>query len=361
MKPLHLTSISEQVAAHLREEILTGGLVGEMPGAKSLAARLGVNHKTVDAAALLLEKERLLHPQGPGKPRRIVVPSNAPTRALQVAILLYDPDDAKHHYMIDIRDRLVQSGHQAAFAPTTLSELKMDLSRIKRLTQRHPADAWIVQAASREVLEWFSQQPFHAFGLFGRFRNVPIASAGTSKEPAVVAALRELHELGHRKIVMIVQEEQILPHPGPIPRIFLDTLDELGIPSGRYNLPYWQMGADNFRQCLDSLFQHTPPTALFIPEAPMFIAALQHLAYKGIMAPDQVSMICHDPSPAFSWCCPEISHISFDLNPCIRRVLEWAKNVAANKEDKRQVLSKSVFVRGGTIGPPAKAISPRKK
>jgi hypothetical protein len=72
-------------------------------------------------------------------------------------------------------------------------------------------------------------------------------------------------------------------------------------------------------------------------------------------------MICHDPSPAFSWCYPEISHISFDLNPCIRRVLEWAKNVAANKEDKRQVLSKSVFVRGGTIGPPAKAISPRNK
>lgn len=360
MKTLHLMSIAEQVAAYLREEILTGGLAGNMPGAKVLAASLGINHKTVDAAAVLLEREGLLRNQGTGRPRRIVLPDRAPTSALRVAILLGDPEDAKVHFMIDIRDKLIQLGHQAVFAPKTLTEMKMDLPRIKKLVARHPADAWIVQAANREVLEWFSQQPFHAFGLFGRFRNVPIASAGTMKGPAVKDAVNQLHALGHSRIVMMAQEEHVLPNPSPIPRAFLEALDELGIRSSRYNLPNWQRTAESFRDCLDSLFQHTPPTALFLSEASLFIAAQQHLASKGIVAPEGVSMICHDPSSSFNWCYPKISHISYDLRPCIRRVLEWAKNIAAGKEDMRQVLSKSVFVRGGTIGPPAKAITPRK-
>lgn len=352
MKALNLQSISEQVAAHLRGQILTGGLAGEMPGAKSLAAILGINHKTVEVAALVLEREGLLVNQGSGKPRRIIRPDDAPTSALRVAILLCDPEDAKHHYMVEIRDRLIQRGHQATFATKSLSELKMDLSRIKRLTERHPADAWIVQSASREVTEWFSRQEFPAFGLFGRIRNVPIAGTGIIKDSAIRDAVNDLYQLGHRLMVMLVREEQCLPHPGPIARAFLEALESHGIHTGRYNLPHWQQGGDSFRRCLDALFQHSPPTALFIPEAPLFIAALQHLASRGIVAPQKVSMICHDPSSAFSFCGPEISHISYDLNPCIKRVIEWVQHVATGKPDQRQSLSKSVFVRGGTIGPP---------
>jgi len=322
MKPLQILTPSEQLVQYLETQILSGELTGSLPGAKALSRELGVNHKTVDVAFKVLEFRGHVRSQGSGKSRSIMPTSNTPNRALRVNILLGDPDDAKHHYMIEIRDKLVQRGHHAVFSDKTLAEMNMNLPRIQKLTERHPADAWIVQAADREVLEWFSQQPFHAFGLFGRFQTIPMSGAGTMKRSAVEDALRQLHALGHRRIVMIVQEEQIMPNPGPIPRRFLEVLNELGIPSGGYNLPYWQKGADSFRQCLDSLFQHTPPTALFIPEASLFVAAQQHLARKGIVAPEGVSMICHDPSPAFNWCHPEISHISYDLQPCIRRVLD---------------------------------------
>lgn len=352
MKPLQILTPSEQLVQYLEMQILSGELTGSLPGAKSLSKELGVNHKTVDVAFKVLEFRGLVRSQGSGKSRSIIPKSNVSRRALKVNILLGDPDDAKLYYMIEIRDKLIQLGHHAVFSDKTLAEMKMNLPRIKKLTEKDPADAWIVQAADREVLEWFSRQPFHAFSLFGRFQNIQIPGAGIMKGPAIENALRQLHALGHRRIVMIVQEEQIMPHPGPNARKFLDTLDELGIPSGRYNLPYWQMGGGSFRQCLDSLFQHTPPTALFIPEASLFIAAQQHLARKGIVAPEGVSMICHDPSPAFNWCHPEISHISYDLQPCIRRVLDWVRNISVGKDDLMQVLSKPVFVRGGTIGPP---------
>ena len=352
MKPLQVLSPTEQVAQYLEEQILSGDLMGEMPGMKTLSVSIGVNHKTAEGAVRLLESKGLVYSNGTGRKRSITPKNLTKRKPLKVSILLGDQDDSRHYYMVDLRDKLIQAGHRARFAPKSLSELGMNPSRIQNMVKRNPADAWIVQAASREVLEWFSQQTFPAFSLFGRFRNIPIPATGTSKEDAIREAVRELHQLGHRRIVMLVQEEQCLPYPGPIPRSFLEALEASGIRPGCYNLPYWQTDGDSFRQCLDSLFQHTPPTALFIPEAPLFIAAQQHLASKGIMAPHQVSMICHDPSSAFRFCGPEISHISYDLNPCIRRTVEWLKHVATGKPDQRQTLSKSFFVRGGTIGPP---------
>lgn len=352
MKPIQILTPTEQVALYLEQEIESGQLAGHLPGMKALSTNLGVNHKTVDGAVRILEGKGLVASNGTGRRRSIPAHRTSVRKALKVNILPYDPDDTKHHYMIQIRDQLLRAGHQAAFGPKSLTELRMDLSRIQNSIARNPADAWIVQSAGREVLEWFSRQDFPSFALFGRFRNVPLAAAGTGKEEAIADAVKQLHELGHRRIVMLVQEEQCLPHPASIPRQFLSALDKLGIPSGRYNLPYWQKGGESFRKCLDSLFQHTPPTALFIPEPPLFIAAQQHLARRGIVAPDQVSLICHDPSPVFHYCHPSIAHIGYDLVPCIKRVLEWTRNVASRKPDLRQVVSKSRFIPGGTIGPP---------
>ena len=55
------------MAAHLRSEILHGGLRDEIPGYRLLAERLGVNHKTMRAALGLLEKEEFLVSQGSGR------------------------------------------------------------------------------------------------------------------------------------------------------------------------------------------------------------------------------------------------------------------------------------------------------
>jgi len=352
MKPIHVLTPTEQVALHLENEISSGGISGDLPGMKSLSIRLGVNHKTVDGAVRILESKGLIQSNGTGKKRTITPQGATKTKALRVNILHYEPDDAKLHFMIDVRDRLNHAGHRAAFAPKSLTELKMDTGKIQGFIEKHPADAWIIQSAGREILEWFAQQPVPSFALFGRFRDVDVAATGTDKQQAVANAVRELHKMGHRRIVMLVQEEQCMPHPGLIPRAFLGALQELGIEHGRYNLPYWQKGSDSFRKCLDALFQHTPPTALFIPEPPLFIAAQQHLARKGIVAPERVSMICHDPSPAFHYCHPTISHFSYDLTPCIKRVTDWVKHVAMGKPDKRQLFTKAEFIRGGTIGPP---------
>jgi DNA-binding GntR family transcriptional regulator len=81
---LHFLSHAQQLAAHLRSEILQGKWSDSMPGILLLEKELGVNRNTIDAALKLLEKEGLLKGQGPGCKRRIVLQENHTTPALQV-------------------------------------------------------------------------------------------------------------------------------------------------------------------------------------------------------------------------------------------------------------------------------------
>lgn len=346
-----LHSHSEQLATYLKSELFRGRWSDLMPGILSLETELGVNRNTIHAALHLLEKEGLLESGGAGRPRRIVLPENFSPPSLRIVILLYEDADRATHYMVELLHAIQVAGHTAKFASKTLSDLGMDVKRVAKFVSRNFADAWIIKSGPREILEWFSEQPLHAFAFFGRRRQVAIPSVGPEKAEACAAAVRRLGELGHRRIAMLVREDRRKPKPGALEQTFLDTLKELGITPGAYNLPDWNNKPAGFHLCLDSLFKHTPPTALLIDEVPLFFAAQHHLAQRGIVAPRHVSMICLDADPWFAWFQPSISHISWSPDPMVRRVVDWANNVARGRGDRNKRTFKAEFVEGGTIGP----------
>ena len=356
MKPLRLISITEQVAAHLTEEITRGSLVGEMPGAKKLANQLGVNHKTIDAAAVLLENQGLLESQGVGKPRLIITPDEAARSAMHVAILTYEPESAQGSKIItELRHSLSNAGHTCTLSEKSQQELGWDVGKIARLVKKTKADAWIVQAGSREILEWFSQQPFPSLALYGRFLDIPVAAAGVMKVPAVIDALDQLTAYGHSRIVMLSRESDRLPIPGYAQKVFLEQLEARGIQAGAYNLPDWECTPEGLRKILDSLFQLTPPTALFITDVLLLFPAYAHLLRHGITAPEQVSLICSDERPEYTWCKPAIAHIRWDQYKIVRRILEWADKTSRGKEDLSQIFVDAEFFAGGSIGPAPKS------
>jgi DNA-binding LacI/PurR family transcriptional regulator len=339
-----------QVAGHLRREFLRGSLVGTMPGANTLAAELGINHKTVEAALRQLEEEGLLVSRGRGLRRRIVPPEKTSRSALRLAILPYDPDTRRKDYLLDLRHTLVEAGHVASFTSRTLMELNMKLPRIQRLVEETEADAWVVVSGSREVLEWFSRQPLPAFALFGRRREISIAGTGPDHVTANRVAVRRLIALGHRRIVLIERESQRATGPGKVERAIFRQMADHGLSTGAYNLPEWKDNPGDFYRMLDELFRVTPPTALIIAEPFLFHAARDHLARRGILAPGQVSLICSDADPTFAWSEPSIAHLSWDIRPVVRRIADWANDVASGKADLRQTLTRLDFIDGGTVG-----------
>ena len=344
-------STAVQLAAWLRQELVRGRWQGKMPGVLRLAGELGVARDSVEEALRELEREGVLRGQGRGRGRVIDLEGGGAARSLRVALMLYEAIDTHVHYIVELQHLLIEAGHQVIFAPQSLSDLRMDVQRVARMVGKIETDAWVVVAGSQEVLRWFAEQPTPALALFGRRRAVSIAGIGPDHLPAMLAALRRLIELGHRRIVTLVRPERRIPHPGHLERAILAEIAAKGIPVGPYNLPNWDGTREGLYRCLDELYQLTPPTALIIDEASIFIATQQHLARRGILAPQHVSLVCSEPDPAFAWFEPPITHIRWDSRPLVRRIVRWAANVARGKNDRRQSFTKAEFVEGGTIGP----------
>lgn len=351
MRPFIPLSTPAQLAAHLREEILRGALRDELPGHRLLAGRMGVNHKTMREALRLLEGQGFLVPQGGGRRCLIRLPEGRAPSGFRVTILPFEEEDRQVAYHRDILDRLDRAGHAVAFADKSLSDLDFDVKRLARFVRKHPTDAWVVVAGSRAVLEWFAEQPIPAFAMFGRSSGLPMAGATVRKSAGMADAVRRLVDYGHRRIVMLVREDRRKPYPGGLEQTYLDTLETLGIKTGSYNLPDWTDTVDDFHRCLDSLFGHTPPTALLIDEAPLFFAAQQFLAERNLVAPRDLSMLSLDQNVCFNWCRPSIAHIRWRSRPLVSRIVRWADNVARGGEDRRNTPIKAEFVDGGTIGP----------
>ena len=263
MRPVKVKTSSEQIADYLRKEILDRTWTKTLPGEAKLASELAIGHGTIKAALAQLEREGLLKSQGAGR-RRQIVSKQVPVKKLQVRILLYEPNDGGFDFMINLRHQLELAGHSVRYAAKTQVELSQSKKRIAALVKADQADAWIVQSGSKSVLEWFHKSGIPVFALFGRMRDLPIAGAGPDKATAMCELANWLVDLGHQRIAMLVRKERRYPKLGTSEQSFLDELSRRGIAVGTYNIPDWEDNPKGFRDCLESLFQVTPPTALFL-------------------------------------------------------------------------------------------------
>jgi DNA-binding LacI/PurR family transcriptional regulator/DNA-binding transcriptional regulator YhcF (GntR family) len=352
MKPLRIRSASEQLADFLKEEIRTRRWTGSMPGESWMVTHLQVGRDTVRAALAQLEKEGVLVSDGQGRRRKIVMSEDDFSRRnIRVRILHYEKDDHRRIDTSSLLAQLLEAGMDADFAGKSLKDLGMQVERVARFVKQNPADAWVVASASQEILEWFAGQATPAIAMFGRHTRLNIAAAYPVMIPGLMVAVRRLIALGHKRIVMLAREERRKPHLSLPEQSFIDELKAAGISTGDYNLPDWEESREGMGRRLDELFRISPPTALIFQEATLFIAARSHLADRGIIAPRDVSLVVADSDPSFAWNHPIPSHIQWDYRPVVRRIVGWARNVAAGKEDRRKVGTETEFIEGGTIGP----------
>lgn len=349
-----ILSVAEQAADYLREQILRGRWSDEMPGRHELAAELGINHKTVEAALNQMEAQGLVTSRGSGRRRHIAPPDRKrQLSSLRIAILTGMGGDRMQEYMVETKHQLIENGHAAFYTEQSLNDLGMDVRRVARMVEKTKVDAWVVVAGSREVLEWFAAHPVPAFAFFGRRRKLRIAGCGPDKSPAYAAATRALLEFGHRRIVLLSHAERRLPLPGASERAFLEELEAAGITPGPYHFPDWEETPDGFHARLVSLFHLTPPTALIVDTVPLFSAVEEFLARRGLRVPEDVSLVSTEASNAFAWRRRPVTHIRWDSRQVVRRVVNWAANISHGKADVRQTLTPAEFVPGGSIGPPS--------
>lgn len=350
MSELFVLTAAQQVAAHLRKELVRGMWTGLMPGSDRLAAELGVGRDTAEAALRELEREGWLINQGRRRGRRIMLPKNHAPPGLRVGILFYEKGTETDDLFIRFQNRLNAAGHTVVHAPKNLTDIRGNTRRLARMIKETHADAWVVIAGSVGVLKYFEQRQVPVFALFGFMDQLGIAGIGLNLVPSVVAATRRLVALGHRRIV-VLSKTTTLSHPGIIGAAFLAEMAAHGIEVGPYNVPGWEGGYDGFYRCLESLFSHTPPTAIFIFSAAEYFATAQFLLHRGLRVPQDVSLVCCYMAQYFKRYQPSISHVHWNDQLVVNRIARWVKNVSQGKEDTRQSWIKVELIEGGTIGP----------
>lgn len=361
MQPIRLLSIGEQTVDYLRKGIREGRWSGRLPGVVRLAAECDVSTGVVRAALWQLEAEGLITAGGLGRCRSIAAGGRDRTqlRALRIGILLHDAkvaqvSDQGSRVVIEIQRKLETAGHTVVFTKKSQGDLKHNVRLIARQTEATPADAWLVVSGSSGVLEWFASQTVPCIALYGRSGGLSIARTGPEKIPALIAAMRHLIDLGHRRIVFITASPRRKPTLGRAERAFLAELTAHGIAVGDYNLPDWEETPKGLTALLERLFHTTPPTALILDETPQFIAAMQFLARRNIQIPSQISMVSTDSQETFVWCNPPISHVMWDPKPIVRHVVRWVSDVQRGKLDRRTVNFPAQFIPGESIGPAPK-------
>lgn len=358
-QPFRIQSPSEQLVAHLKEELRRGRWRKTMPGQARLVAELGVGTETVRNALVQLENEGLLIPQGVGRRRQIAESKSATTPGLRVHLLPYDRNNAIAPYVLDFVRLVEEAGHEVEIQEKTLQDLRMDPRKVKKFVESNPADAWVAAGAQSDVLEWFASQPTPAFALFGRIGGTGIASVNVRPFKVIGRFLDRLVDHGHRRIVWIVRRDRREPEPAALEQFYLDHLSSRGISTSRnYNLPEWTETPAGLEACLDRLFQVTPPTAVIATEPHLFLAVQHSLTRRGFQVPRDLSMLCMDTfedDPSFDWITPKVSHYRWRWRPVSRRLMGWLENVARGKTDRRQTRLEAEYVEGETIGPAPKA------
>ena len=72
---------------------------------------------------------------------------------LRVAILVAEAADRQTDYMVDLKHELIRAGHAAFFTPWFMPGYGMNVASIISNLRRTEADAWIVAAGARPLLE----------------------------------------------------------------------------------------------------------------------------------------------------------------------------------------------------------------
>ena len=351
MAQINTNTIPEQTAAHLRDGIASGRWIDELPGREQLVAEFGVSPRSIQVAMKILENEGLLVSQGQGRRHKIHLPEKG-LKPKRMRVGIFMQSDLNDSYMLELRHQLNEAGHISIMPRDGMEDLYNSVKRVERVVLKAKADVWVLTGASREILQWFVEHDIKVFALAGRRFDFPVAGTGPNKSPLYGEVTRKLIGLGHRRIVMVCQRALRLPEPSRSARVFLDTIQAAGIPTGSYNLPDWDVSKGGFHDLLDSLFRNSPPTALILDEAYQYYAAHHYLAAHNLSVPHDVSLVCTDRDPGFIWCKPSVAHIYWDYHPVVRRIMRWVNNVARGVDDRRQGFTKAEYIDGGTVGPP---------
>lgn len=356
MPALRRIRLIEQVAAHLRAEIASGRLRGNLPGVRLLGATLGVSPPTVLAAVRQLTAEGRLINEGPRKRLRIARPADPgdSPRSLGRKILFLTPTRLADTLPValEILSRLLLARPQWDIRQFSLASGsgKPNRRRWEGLIAAERPDQVLVFSGRPEQALWARTLDIPVFFLGGDPGKEKIPILGLRAAEMLAVTLDRLLDLGHRRICL-----PFCGHPpGLVERqreVFAAKLAERKIPFvPAYHTP---ASVDESPSLLESLalkvFNTRPPTALLALDWPHLLFLMGFAARRGLRIPEQASLVLLAEERHLPWLTPRPAHFRYPLQRLVNTLVRWIEN-GTPSPDARLALPLT-FVPADGLGP----------
>lgn len=345
-----------QVRDHLRGQISSGQLEGQLPSERELAERFGISYMTARRAIGELVDEGLLsREQGRGTFVRSRVPRPAAVGSIGILLPAKVRHGAANPFFAAVIQGVAEEGRRLGYRQTVIAEQPADLLHGAR---GGPVSAIVAVAQSVGDLPALDEAR----------RTVPVvcidSARGTAEVPNIVCdnrggsrqAAEHLLQLGHRRIGYISGNL-----PGEVSEArrdgFLDALRDAGVAhdpqlmvEGDFELESGHLGAGRL------LSQSGPPTAIACVNDTVAFGVYRRAHEMGLRIPQDLSVVGFDDLPAASYLTPGLTTVAVP-----RAELGWAalqllaSMLQGGTPSSHRVLPVAMTLRRSTAPPAAKA------
>ncbi len=324
---------SEQVAAHLREQIQNGELAEPLPGTRVWSQRLGVSPPTLASALHQLQREGWLMVGRRGV--RLVAgavarPAGTPT----VRILHYGAEypevRAAFDWIIPLSERLHLDGIRLSLQRCSAAQLR---AIAKQPAPRKELFVLSSLPARYQTLFAEQQQPAIVFGQPAAGLSLP--SIQMDQNGAVAHAVRTLVQHGHRRLVLALPQTTA-PGLQTTAEVF-DTACASASPQPIHRrsvrIPMAQGRAEAAARRLPALVRERLGIIVIGPVPPSLL--MTALLERGIAVPARVELIAVGPPPDAIRVCPRPAHYPFPIQRIVKTIGDAAAHFFATGEVPR--------------------------
>lgn len=352
--PPQRCSLVTQTAASLRAGLLAGLWPERLPGERELARRLQVSRRTLRAALAELERQGWLDTTARQRRRALRgcgLPAPAAGRqvigVLSPGSLLARP---MTFVMDALRERLDEAGLRVEFHAQRSCYSARPAAALQRLTQEHPAAAWLILGAREPLQRWAQRRRLPCLLAGSCVPGLNLPSVDVDYHAACHHAGGVLWRKGHRRIALV------------LPRAALggDVASEAGLRAALHGLPGARLqvlrhdgSAAHLGRLLDAAQGGPrPPTAYLVAHAAPVLTVMMHLLRRGIRLPEDVSVIARDDDPVLQAASPVVARYVTDPPLLVRRMVRALRRLAETGEWPPEAIRLvPAFVAGETLGP----------
>ncbi len=347
-------SLVAQTVQILRENIQHGRWQDHLPGERELAAHLQVSRDTLRAALDELTREGCITSMQRQR-RRITAPKAGRARTLKKPILgILSPSPFSELAMLttaimdQLRAGVTGLGCELVFHASKACFSERPEHALKKLTQAHPAAAWMILGSREPMQRWFLQErlPCLVVGSCGLQNSITSIDADYHAIGRHAGTL--LLRKGHRRITLV--------RKGPCYGGDMDCEHGLrealaGTPDTHLQVLHHDDYPGHVRSVMDrALKVSSPPTAFVVTDPRAILTVMTHLLQKRLRIPQDMAVIHCGSSPAAAWITPAVSHYAIPHEVFVRHAVNAARSLLENPAAKPKTIRlMPEFVKEGSV------------